>query len=70
MQADHGFGDNDRGVDLIRDCHPVLAAESSLGEPTADLAPKAGVMRPLALDAPAQARATVAPRVVIDADDA
>src|SRR5256714_13471943 len=70
MQANHGFGNHDRGVELIRDRHPVMPAESSLGEPTADLAPKARVMRPLALDAPAQARATGAPRAVIDAADA
>jgi hypothetical protein len=70
VQPDDRLGDNGRWVELIRNRDPVVAAEATLCEPATDFAPRACLVRALALDAPSQARATVASRVVVHADNA
>src|SRR3984893_15710506 len=69
VQPDDRLSHGDRWIELIRDRDPVLAMESSLCEPAANLAPKARIMRPLALNMPAKAGPAVAGGGIIDADD-
>src|SRR3977135_4381982 len=69
VQADYRLSHDARWIELIRDRHPVLSPESSFCEPAATRPPPRRVVGALALDAPAQPRAPVPARVVIDADD-
>jgi hypothetical protein len=70
VEPQRRLGHNGGGVELIRDRHPVLAPESSLGEPAANLPPTARIVGAFALDPPTQPGTAMLGRVVVDADNA
>src|SRR6266513_280685 len=69
MQPDDGLGDHGGGVELVGNRDPVLAFEATFGEPGAHFPPNARLVGALTLDAPAEPGSTMAPGIVVDADD-
>src|SRR6202022_2103502 len=70
VQPDQRLGDHGGRVELVGDRDPVLALETTVGEPAAHLAARARLVGTLALDAPAETGPTMPSGIVVDADDA
>src|ERR1700694_2125302 len=70
VQPDDRLGDHGRRVQLVRNRDPVVALEAAFREPATNFAPRCRLVGALALDTPAQTRATPPVRIVIDADEA